>query len=173
MMAFTSRVSHINRILFHDVLLNSLFEKVWFIYCNLIIITHNLDKMSYVKNLDELKVYVETELKERVVDAMRKVIDDYTDYLINNINYSLVFNGKYTITYTFSLEYMTIVCDKKRAVVNIQLDRPINYELAVMKFISEVKDVVCEKYLSTRFEGLTVRSLQMQSGDSCVYTISR
>lgn len=129
--------------------------------------------MSYIKKLDELKVYVETELKERVVEAVGKVIDEYTESIIKNINHHLIFDGKYTINYIFSLEYMTIVCDKKRAVVNILLDRPINYELAVMKFISDVKDAVCEKYLSTRFEGLSVKSLQLQSGNSCIFTISR
>lgn len=129
--------------------------------------------MAYIETLTNLNKYVETELKEGVVKAMEKVVDEYTEFLIKDINYHLIFDGKYNIDYTFNLEYMTIVCDKKRAVINIRLDQPINYELTVMKYISEVKDMVCEKYLSTRFEGLIVKSLQLQSGNRCIYNISR
>jgi hypothetical protein len=129
--------------------------------------------MSFAKELDNLKVYIDTELKEKVSETLEKLVDEFTESQIEKVNNQLIYGNFTTVNYYFKVEDLTIkLTDKLEYPVNITKTKPISYEQFIYKILSENKMRICDKYMLKYFDGIFIDN---HSGDaySIHYTVQR
>lgn len=128
--------------------------------------------MSFAKELDNLKVYIDTELKEKVIETLEKLVDEFTESQIEKVNNQLIYGNFTTVNYYFKVEDLTIKCDKLEYTVNITKTKPISYEQFIYKILSENKTRICDKFMLKYFDGVFIDN---HSGDaySIHYTVQR
>jgi hypothetical protein len=128
--------------------------------------------MSFAQNLDNLKVYIESELTEKVLEAMEILVDKFTESQIENVNNHLIYGNFRTVNYYFNVEDLTIKLDKLEYTVNIIKTKPICYEQFIKKILMENKTRICDKFMLKYFDGIFIDN-HFGNGIDIGYTVQK
>lgn len=112
--------------------------------------------MSFVKELDNLRIYVETELQEKVIEAMELLVDKHIKELIKNVNDNLLYENGVIIYNYFVVDDLTIKCGGLKSTCDIIKNKPISYEKFIKKIVLSNIKRICDKYMLKYFDGLLI-----------------